>query len=242
MNQAAADTAGCRYAVRAVAAGAGIAVALLLVLLARYRVVPAALVGAAIGAGLWAILRWTFCTGLRNVDPEPLPAGQGPSATATAVTQRAAPLPPPAPPPVPPAVPPAVPPPAPVAAGRTAPRAGTKPTAGPAGRAAGPAGGRAAGLDAAVRKSRTPAKPSPGLEVLAAPRDGRADDLTRIGGIGPVLERLLNGEGIWHYDQIAHWKARDIAYFESRMPGFRGRITRDRWVEQARRLAGEQRR
>ncbi len=97
-------------------------------------------------------------------------------------------------------------------------------------------GARSAGLDAAVSKSRS--APKPGKPVtLDTPRGGKADDLKQIVGIGPVLERLLNDAGVWHFDQIAAWKARDIAYIDSRIPGFRGRITRDGWVAQARVLA-----
>jgi NADH-quinone oxidoreductase subunit E len=56
-------------------------------------------------------------------------------------------------------------------------------------------------------------------------------------GIGPSLERVLNEAGVWHFDQIASWKARDIAFIDSRIKGFKGRITRDGWVAQARDLA-----
>ncbi|PKP74079.1 MAG: hypothetical protein CVT84_10280 [Alphaproteobacteria bacterium HGW-Alphaproteobacteria-6] len=73
--------------------------------------------------------------------------------------------------------------------------------------------------------------------MLAAPRGGVADDLKMIRGVGPALERVLNGIGVWHFDQIASWKARDIAFVDSRMDRFKGRITRDEWVAQARILA-----
>jgi NADH-quinone oxidoreductase subunit E len=74
---------------------------------------------------------------------------------------------------------------------------------------------------------------------LDAPRDGKADDLKLIRGVGPSLEQLLNSEGIWHFDQIAAWKARDIAEIDARLGRFRGRITRDEWVRQARILAAQ---
>ena len=73
---------------------------------------------------------------------------------------------------------------------------------------------------------------------LAAARDGQADNLMLIEGIGPVLERLCHGLGIFHYDQIAAWEASDIAWMDSNLKGFRGRVSRDRWVAQAR-LIGE---
>ena len=33
------------------------------------------------------------------------------------------------------------------------------------------------------------------------------------------------------------WKAKDIAFVDDKMEGFKGRITRDEWVKQARVLA-----
>ncbi|MFZ5708566.1 MAG: hypothetical protein ACOY4T_02600 [Pseudomonadota bacterium] len=95
------------------------------------------------------------------------------------------------------------------------------------------------GLLGAVARTHD-AAPAPGaapVSRLAGPRGGRADDLKLIRGIGPVLEAMLNAEGIWHFDQIAAWKARDIAEIDARIGRFRGRITRDEWVRQARILS-----
>jgi predicted flap endonuclease-1-like 5' DNA nuclease len=72
--------------------------------------------------------------------------------------------------------------------------------------------------------------------VMGAPRDGRADDLKVIGGIGPKLERKLNDLGIWHYDQIATWTPAEIEWVNAAI-SFRGRIERENWVAQAAQLA-----
>lgn len=96
---------------------------------------------------------------------------------------------------------------------------------------------RASGLDFAVSRSKAAVPATAAPEMLAAPRDGRADDLKQIRGIGPVIETLLNQLGFWHFDQIAGWKARDIAYVDERLVGFHGRISRDEWVRQAQALA-----
>src|SRR6056297_1340009 len=48
-------------------------------------------------------------------------------------------------------------------------------------------------------------------EVLSAPRDGQADDLKQIKGIGPKLETMLNEMGFYHFDQIAGWSADEVA-------------------------------
>jgi predicted flap endonuclease-1-like 5' DNA nuclease len=69
-------------------------------------------------------------------------------------------------------------------------------------------------------------------ESLEAPRNGSADDLKRITGIGPKIEKMLNGLGIWHYDQIAAWTQQEIDWVNTEM-SFRGRIERDNWVRQA---------
>ena len=73
---------------------------------------------------------------------------------------------------------------------------------------------------------------------LAAPRDGVGDDLKTIEGIGPALEKLCHSMGIFHFDQIAAWGASEIAWMDSNLKGFKGRVTRDKWVAQAK-LIGE---
>jgi predicted flap endonuclease-1-like 5' DNA nuclease len=62
------------------------------------------------------------------------------------------------------------------------------------------------------------------------------DDLQRIRGIGPVLERTLHRAGIYRYAQIAAWTREDILAMSQRLPGFHDRIMRDRWPTTARRL------
>lgn len=74
-------------------------------------------------------------------------------------------------------------------------------------------------------------------EALDAPRDGAADDLKRIKGIGPKLEQLCNSLGFWHFDQIAAWTDDEVAWVDANLEGFKGRVTRDAWVAQARTLA-----
>ena len=73
--------------------------------------------------------------------------------------------------------------------------------------------------------------------LLDAPIAGRApEDLKRIKGIGPVIERTLNDEGVYYFDQIAEFGASDIAWAD-RTLAVRGRVVRDRWVPQAQGLA-----
>ena len=60
--------------------------------------------------------------------------------------------------------------------------------------------------------------------------EGGADDLKKIKGVGPKLEELLHSLGFCHFDQVAGWGAREIAWVDSHLEGFNGRATRDDWV------------
>lgn len=66
--------------------------------------------------------------------------------------------------------------------------------------------------------------------------DHEKDDLTLINGVGPFIEKKLNDIGIYTYQQIADFDGpkieqvtRDVAYFP-------GRIEKDDWVGQAKKL------
>jgi NADH-quinone oxidoreductase subunit E len=74
-------------------------------------------------------------------------------------------------------------------------------------------------------------------ETLAAPRAAGADDLKKIKGVGPKLEAMLNSMGFYHFDQIARWTDKEVAWVDDNLEGFKGRVTRDGWVAQARILA-----
>jgi NADH-quinone oxidoreductase subunit E len=74
-------------------------------------------------------------------------------------------------------------------------------------------------------------------EALNAPRGTGADDLKRIKGVGPKLEAMLHGMGFYHYDQIAGWGADEVAWVDQNLQGFKGRVSRDNWVDQAQQLA-----
>ncbi len=72
---------------------------------------------------------------------------------------------------------------------------------------------------------------------LEAPRGGEADDLKQIKGVGPKLEKLCNRLGFWHFDQVAAWTSDEVAWVDANLEGFKGRVTRDNWVDQAKVLA-----
>lgn len=74
-------------------------------------------------------------------------------------------------------------------------------------------------------------------EALKAPRDGKADDLKQIKGIGPQMEVLCNKLGFYHFEQISSWTPEEVAWVDANLEGFKGRVTRDKWVRQAQILA-----
>jgi predicted flap endonuclease-1-like 5' DNA nuclease len=81
--------------------------------------------------------------------------------------------------------------------------------------------------------------PAPEHEPAPAPAPAAGDDLTRIKGLGPKLAVLLGELGFTTYAQIAAWDAADIARVDDQLGRFKGRITRDLWVEQAKLLAAD---
>ena len=95
--------------------------------------------------------------------------------------------------------------------------------------------GEAAGIAAPGRPDadKTAAARPAGLD---APRDGAADDLKRIRGVGPALEAQLHALGIYHFDQVAGWGLAEMAWMDDNLDGVRGRVSRDDWVGQARDL------
>lgn len=88
----------------------------------------------------------------------------------------------------------------------------------------------------AVAVRQEPQAPKPAdqdePELFEQPRDGKADDLKMISGIGPKLEQKLNSLGIWHWAQVASWTPKEIEWVNAAI-GFRGRVERERWVSQA---------
>ena len=90
-----------------------------------------------------------------------------------------------------------------------------------------------------------PGNPSSGDDNVhpiagAATRDhDDFDDLRKIKGIGPAIERTLNELGIYRYHQIAEMSEYDIDRVAQQLKGFRSRIYREDWIGQARDLQYE---
>lgn len=96
-------------------------------------------------------------------------------------------------------------------------------------------------LDSTIPEEAAVAEPvaEPVAQPVAAPVASPlgSDDLKRIKGLGPKLVTILAEQGITSFAQIAAWDEADIARVDEGLGRFKGRITRDKWVEQAKLLA-----
>ncbi len=69
-------------------------------------------------------------------------------------------------------------------------------------------------------------------QLYSAPTDGPADDLKKVKGIGPGIEKLLHSTGVYYYKQIAEWTDDHVTWIDHKLQ-FPGRITRENWISQA---------
>ena len=83
---------------------------------------------------------------------------------------------------------------------------------------------------AAPKADEAAATPAPKAEAAGA------DDLKKLSGVGPVLEKKLIEAGVTSFAQIAAWGPADIEEFDEKL-SFKGRIEREGWVDQAKKLA-----
>jgi len=88
------------------------------------------------------------------------------------------------------------------------------------------------GTDTVASSAATGLMPEDFRQPKAMDRPTEPADLKAISGIGPKLEKVLNGLGIWTYGQIAAWTAEEIAWVEDYL-SLAGRIGRDDWTGQA---------
>lgn len=101
------------------------------------------------------------------------------------------------------------------------------------------AASKPAASTASAAKSSAAPKPAAAktaAPAAAKPAAGKPDNLRRLIGIGPVNEKLLKGQGVTTFAQIAAWTPADIERIEHALQ-FGGRVERERWVEQAKLLA-----
>jgi predicted flap endonuclease-1-like 5' DNA nuclease len=91
----------------------------------------------------------------------------------------------------------------------------------------------------AASTKKAPKAPAKAEPQPTRPAPDERDDLTAIAGVGPALEKKLNAKGIHSYAQLAALSDEDIGRLEETVIRFPGRIKRDDWVGQAKKLAQE---
>ena len=91
-------------------------------------------------------------------------------------------------------------------------------------------------------KELAAAKPEPKAKAQskakgtdASEKAAQKDDLKKLAGVGPALEKKLNEAGITTYAQIAAWNVDDVVKINEEL-ALKGRIERDGWVDQAKAL------
>ena len=96
---------------------------------------------------------------------------------------------------------------------------------------------------AAAAPKKAAKKAAPKAAAKAAPKAAApveaaagADDLKRLSGVGPALEKKLNAAGVTTFAQVANWTEADVEEFGEKL-SFKGRIEREGWIEQAKELA-----
>lgn len=107
------------------------------------------------------------------------------------------------------------------------------------------------GTTAPAKKAAAPKAAAPKAEKAAAPKaapkaekkaeaataaTAAADDLKKLSGVGPALEKKLHEAGVTSFAQIAAWTDADVAEMDEKL-SFKGRIEREGWVGQAKDLA-----
>ncbi|WP_294612563.1 50S ribosomal protein L21 [uncultured Roseovarius sp.] len=87
----------------------------------------------------------------------------------------------------------------------------------------------------AVAAAAKPAKKAAAPKAAAKPAAKAAaggDDLKKLSGVGPALEKKLHENGVTTFAQIAAWTDADVADMDEKL-SFKGRIEREGWIAQA---------
>lgn len=79
-------------------------------------------------------------------------------------------------------------------------------------------------------------KPKLNFDSFGKADISQKDDLKLISGVGPFIEEKLNSIGIYTFDQISRFTSEDIDTVTALIQFFPGRIERDKWTKQAKKL------
>ncbi len=101
-------------------------------------------------------------------------------------------------------------------------------------------GADATGVKAAIGSGSVPAAAAApkatASKAEAAPAADGSDDLKKLSGVGPAMEKKLLAAGITSYAQIAAWTEADVAKYDEEL-ALKGKIEKEGWVEQAKSLS-----
>ncbi|MEL7459405.1 MAG: hypothetical protein AAFX45_13695 [Pseudomonadota bacterium] len=217
------QTQGSMLLVGAISGGIGVVAFVALLAIGKFTFSPALFLALLVA---FAVAMFLFVA-FHNPNGA-LGSAEAPKAAAPVATPVAAPAPTPAPEPEPEPTPEPEPAPEPVPEPTPAPAPAPEPTPEPVA-----AKGEDYDGDGVVEGKDEGTRPA----ALDGPRGGKADDLKKIKGVGPKMEKLCNSLGFYHFDQIASWTPDEVAWVDANLEGFKGRVTRDTWVDQAKLLA-----
>lgn len=96
--------------------------------------------------------------------------------------------------------------------------------------------GLKARLSEAELELKTSGESRPPAWVMVQPY-GPRDDLQRLQGVDPILERTLNRLGIYHFHQIARFETSDVEWLVEHIEGVPEQTIRDSWIADASRLS-----
>ena len=95
---------------------------------------------------------------------------------------------------------------------------------------------KAAPKKAAPKAEAKAEKPKAEPKKAAPKASEGTDDLKKLSGVGPALEKKLHEAGVTSFAQIAAWTEADVEEFGEKL-SFKGRIEREGWIEQAKELS-----
>ena len=89
---------------------------------------------------------------------------------------------------------------------------------------------------APVAAAKPAAKAKAAAPAAAPAAAAGADDLKKLSGVGPALEKKLHAAGVTSFAQIAAWTDADVAAMDEQL-SLKGRVEREGWIAQAAELA-----
>lgn len=90
--------------------------------------------------------------------------------------------------------------------------------------------------DDQAQKSQEEPSANSAKPIMTSKKEITPDDLKQIKGVGVKIEQSLNKLGVYTFSQIASWNEENVAWVDEHLV-FKGRIQRENWIEQAKKLS-----